>query len=636
MFVALALTLRRPRRHPIPPSMRIAMPAAANGETLRTTDKKPLWLLSCVLSLCVGLLFHMAASISIDNDARALFDSLAQATRQTINVRVKSYTDLLRSTASLFRASEQVSREQFRAYVSHLDLRNNFPGVMNLNYCKALDEAQRPAFEADMRRDYPAGRDGYPAFAIDPPGPRDHYCVLLYIEPIASAPEKYGHDIAARPAVAAVLAQSRDSGEISNSGLQVPMPGRPRLTGMAMRLPVYHNGMPLDTVAQRRAAYQGSVGLGYDLGLMVHGLLAEMPVRNVRLTLFDIGPQATSAQALAHDTRPVFDSAPADPSAPWWQPGGSYDYLSSTMLIDYNGRVWQALFSVRKSELYTQFETSLPWLALLVGFTGSMLLYTVLHTLASSRLRAIRMATGMTEELRASQLRLQQSHQKLRRLAAHADHIKEEERKRIAREIHDDLGQNLLVLRIDADMLASRTQQRHPRLHARARATLRQIDATIKSVRQIINDLRPTVLDLGVNAAVEWQAAQFSLRTGIACEISESHGDISLSDQCATALFRILQESLSNISQHAKASRVQIKLEKYRDCISMTVSDNGVGAGADRRNKQGSFGLVGIEERIKLLGGTFLIDSSPGAGMTVQVTVPLAAGTQDLQPGAAM
>ena len=605
------------------------MPADAKGESLRTPEKKPLWLLSCVLSLCVGLLFHMAASMSIDNDARMLFDSLAHSTKQNINMRVKSYTDLLRGAASLFRASDQVSRQQFHEYVQHLDLRKNFPGVMNLNYCKALDDARRAAFEAAMQRDYPAGRDGYPAFAIDPPEPRDWYSVLVYIEPISSAPEKYGHDIAVRPAVAEVLAQSRDSGEISNSGLQVPMPGRAQVAGMAMRLPVYRNGMPLGTVQQRRAAYQGSVGLGYDLALMARGVLASMPVRNVRLTLFDIGTQASAPQPLAHDTRPIFDSAPAGRQAPWWQQGGSRHYLSSTMLIDYNGRVWQALFSVRKSDLYTPFETYLPWLALLVGFTGSMLLYTVLHTLASSRLRAIRMATVMTDELRASQLRLQQSHQKLRRLAAHADHIKEEERKRIAREIHDDLGQNLLVLRIDADMLASRTQQHHPRLHARARATLGQIDATIKSVRQIINDLRPNVLDLGVNAAVEWQAAQFRARTGIACEVSESHGEISVSDQCATALFRILQESLSNISQHASASRVQIKLEKHHGNVTLTVSDNGVGAGADGRNKHGSFGLVGIEERIKLLGGTFLIDSSPGAGMSVQVSVPLDAGTQD-------
>jgi len=595
------------------------------GEQQLSLEKRPLWLLGFALSLMVGLLFYMAASLSIESDASELFNNLARTTRQNIESRVKSYANLLRGAASLFRANEHVSREQFHRYVANMGLQQNYPGVMNLNYSQELDEAQRPAFETAMRRDYPPGRDGYPAFAIHPSPPREHYSVLVYIEPIASAADKYGHDIAARPLIAEALAQSRDSGRISNSGVPVPMDGRPQLTGMAMRMPVYRLGMPTDTVAQRRAAHLGSVGIGYDLVTMVRSALADMPVRNVRLTLFDVGPQATQALDLPHDMRPIFDSTTAGLHAPWWQPGNSGRYLSSTMLIEYNGRVWQALFSVRKSDLYTRFDAFLPWLALLTGFASAMLLYILFHTLASSRRRAIQMANGMTEELRASQIRLQLSHQKLRRLAAHADQIKEEERKRIAREIHDDLGQNLLVLRIDADMLASRTQRRHPRLNARARSTLAQIDATIKSVRQIINDLRPTVLDLGVNAAVEWQVAQFRQRTGIACEVSESHDDICLSDQCATALFRILQESLSNISQHANASRVQVKLEKCRDTVSLSVSDNGVGAAIDGRNKLGSFGLVGIEERIKLLGGTFYIVSSPGAGMSVHVSVPLGA-----------
>ena len=595
------------------------------GEQQLSLEKRPLWLLGFALSLMVGLLFYMAASLSIESDASELFNNLARTTRQNIESRVKSYANLLRGAASLFRANEHVSREQFHRYVANMGLQQNYPGVMNLNYSQELDEAQRPAFEAAMRRDYPPGRDGYPAFAIHPSPPREHYSVLVYIEPIASAADKYGHDIAARPLIAEALAQSRDSGRISNSGVPVPMDGRPQLTGMAMRMPVYRLGMPTDTVAQRRAAHLGSVGIGYDLVTMVRSALADMPVRNVRLTLFDIGPQAREPLDLPHDMRPIFDSTTAGMHAPWWLPGNSGRYLSSTMLIEHNGRVWQALFSVRKSDLYTRFDAFLPWLALLTGFASTMLLYMLFHALASSRRRAIQMATDMTAELRASQIRLQLSHQKLRRLAAHADQIKEEERKRIAREIHDDLGQNLLVLRIDADMLASRTQRRHPRLNARARSTLAQIDATIKSVRQIINDLRPTVLDLGVNAAVEWQVAQFRQRTGIACEVSESHDDICLSDQCATALFRILQESLSNISQHANASRVQVKLEKCRDTVSLSVSDNGVGAAIDGRNKLGSFGLVGIEERIKLLGGTFYIVSSPGAGMSVHVSVPLGA-----------
>ena len=595
------------------------------GEHPLSAEKRPQWLLGFVMSTMVGLLFYMAASLSIENDASELFNNLARNTQKNIESRVKSYANLLRGTASLFHANEHVSREQFHRYVANIALQQNYPGVMNLNYSQELDETQRAAFEATMQRDYPPGRDGYPAFAIHPPAPRAHYSVLVYIEPIASAPEKYGYDIASRPLIAEMLAQSRDSGNISNSGVPVPMQGRPQLTGMAMRLPVYRFGMPVDTVEQRRAAYQGSVGIGYDLVTMMRSALADMPVRNVRLTLFDIGPQARAPLDLPHDMRPIFDSTTAGMHAPWWLPGNSGRYLSSTMLIEHNSRVWQALFSVRKSDLYTRFDVFLPWLALLIGFASTMLLYMLFHTLASSRRRAIQMANGMTEELRASQIRLQLSHQKLRRLAAHADQIKEEERKRIAREIHDDLGQNLLVLRIDADMLASRTHRRHPRLNARARSTLEQIDATIKSVRQIINDLRPTVLDLGVNAAVEWQVAQFRQRTGIACEVSESHDDICLSDQCATALFRILQESLSNISQHAHASRVQVKLEKCRDTVSMSISDNGVGAAIDGRNKLGSFGLVGIEERIKLLGGTFYIESSPGAGMSVHVSVPLGA-----------
>jgi signal transduction histidine kinase len=257
------------------------------------------------------------------------------------------------------------------------------------------------------------------------------------------------------------------------------------------------------------------------------------------------------------------------------------------------------------------------------GFFSFTLLFSIYHTLASSRRRALEMAREMTQELRASEAKLKHSNETLRRLAAHAENIKESERKRIAREIHDDLGQNLLALRIEAEMLRLRTGERHPHLHERACRTLAQIDTTIKSVRQIINDLRPHVLDLGLNAAVAWQITDFRRRTGIACELFEHEGEIALSDGCATALFRILQESLTNISRHAHASSVEIHLEVQRDKIAMTISDDGVGLPATAERKPGSFGLIGIEERVKILGGTVSITSSPGTGTTVAVTVPL-------------
>jgi signal transduction histidine kinase len=362
----------------------------------------------------------------------------------------------------------------------------------------------------------------------------------------------------------------------------------------------------------------GSIGIGFSVYRVVLGALQEMPVRNARLTLQDIGdPESEGNHTLLFDSAAVGLAAPND-----------QNMLSYILPIDFNGRVWRAEFTAPKYALYSRFDQFLPWLALLTGFCGSMLIYALFHTLSSSRLRAIRMAKSMTKELRDSQAKLQLSHHKLRRLAAHAEQIKEEERKRIAREIHDDLGQNLLALRIEADVLATRTSHRHPRLHARALWTLSQIDHTIRSVRQIINDLRPNVLDLGLGAAVEWQIAQFRQRSGIVCEYVEFGGDDGIDDHCATAYFRILQESLSNVVQHAHASLVRVELRQENGMLSMTISDNGVGLHPRSRNQFGSFGLVGIEERINLLGGTCSIDSSPGNGTLIRVSAPL------LQPGA--
>jgi signal transduction histidine kinase len=371
---------------------------------------------------------------------------------------------------------------------------------------------------------------------------------------------------------------------------------------MAMRIPIYRNGMPVTTVAERRAACIGSVGLGFSVPRLVQAALGEMPVRAVRVTLRD-------SSGIGRPPTLLFDSQPNMPVA-------DSSHFATALPVQFHGRTWHAQ--------YSNFDQFLPALAGSMGFGASVLIYALFVTLASSRRRAVKLARAMTRELRDSQARLQLSHHRLRRLAAHADHIKEEERKRIAREIHDDLGQNLLALRIEADILATRTEKTHPRLHARARATLHQIDNTIRSVRQIINDLRPNVLDLGLSAAVEWQIAQFRLRSGIKCEfIEDAVADHGVDDHCATAFFRVLQESLSNIHQHAAATIVRVELHQSHGMLRMTISDNGIGINAANRHKAGSFGLVGIEERISLLGGNCSINSLPHGGTTVSIAVPV-------------
>lgn len=155
---------------------------------------------------------------------------------------------------------------------------------------------------------------------------------------------------------------------------------------------------------------------------------------------------------------------------------------------------------------------------------------------------------------------LRQSQEELRQLASYQERIKEDERKRIAREIHDELGQNLLALRIDIAMLHARTGNTHPKLNKKVHAVLEHIDSTMKAMRAIINNLRPTVLDLGLNAAIEWQVKEFQRRTGIACELVMPEAEVVVDDNRATALFRILQESLNNVFRHARATRAKIEL----------------------------------------------------------------------------
>jgi len=195
--------------------------------------------------------------------------------------------------------------------------------------------------------------------------------------------------------------------------------------------------------------------------------------------------------------------------------------------------------------------------------------------------------------------------------------------RRIARELHDDLGQNLLALRIDVAMLHARTGTAHPKLNERVGNALNHIDATMKAVRAAINNLRPTVLDLGLSAAIEWQVQDFQRRSGIVCELA-IEDDFTLDDNRATALFRILQESLNNVIRHAQANKVRIDLYRDGQRLFLRIADNGIGIYPDCRRKTNSFGLVGIEERLHALGGDLDIRNDNDKGTILTVWLPVA------------
>ena len=239
---------------------------------------------------------------------------------------------------------------------------------------------------------------------------------------------------------------------------------------------------------------------------------------------------------------------------------------------------------------------------------------------------AIRQLEHEVAERKRAENELQRSRELLRQLSAYQELVKEDERKRIAREIHDELGQNLMALRIDVSMIEARTANSHPRLNQKANQVLRHIDHAIKSVRSIINNLRPSVLDLGLHAALEWQVDQFERRSGISCDLLFEDTQLELDDQRATALFRVLQESLTNVARHSQADLVTIVVRREGDSVTMKIADNGVGIYPGCRRKPNSFGLLGIGERIASLGGNFTVSSVPGEGTVLSVCVPIRVG----------
>jgi signal transduction histidine kinase len=583
-----------------------------------------------LLSCLVATLAYIVTEQLIESEAQERFLNEAKYVQSVISVRIKQYDDLLRGTASVIQSTPELTHRRLHNYIHGLQLKRNFPAVEYVNFAVAVSNSQRQDFVAHMRREARQVLGERASPDISPPGHRPSYLVVAYIEPDPPAASFFGVDLMANPYFGNELLEEPDRGTIFSSGTPIPLLSRPNDIHMGMRMPVYHAGMPHNTVEQRRAAYMGSLGIAFSLPALLHGILEEMPVSGARLTLYDIGPGIDiHGRKVRGRALPLFDSkgTPAAPAPPLEK---SAALFTTTLPLDFNGRPWRAVLSVPRKALYTDLDADYPKLMMAFAFIGSMLLYALLHTLTSSRRAALELAQEMTSELRESQNKLQLSHQKLRRLADHAYQIKELERKRIAREIHDDLGQNLLALRIEGEMLASRTKGTHSRLHGRARATLQQIDTIIKSVRQIINDLRPTVLDLGLSAAVEWQVNQFQRRTGIQCEVIDEHGEISLPDHCATAFFRILQESLTNVVRHANATRVVVELRLNAGWLSLSVRDNGSGLPPGGRNKFGSFGLVGIEERIVILGGTCAVFSGPGGGTTVTVSAPVVEAPEHL------
>jgi PAS domain S-box-containing protein len=225
-------------------------------------------------------------------------------------------------------------------------------------------------------------------------------------------------------------------------------------------------------------------------------------------------------------------------------------------------------------------------------------------------------------ELKKAEHELEESREQLRGLTARREEAREEERKRIAREVHDELGQILTGLKMNVSVLSHRLGAGQDISLGKLQETMLLTDRALQVARNVASALRPSALEMGIVSALEWLAGRFEANTGILCELHIEDDDIQLDEAHAIALFRIVQESLTNVARHAKADRVDIILRHEADEYVMKVKDNGTGFDASQK-KTDSFGLVGIRERALMLGGRVVIDSHPGQGTEIAVRIPV-------------
>ncbi|WP_066405494.1 MEDS domain-containing protein [Flavisolibacter tropicus] len=229
----------------------------------------------------------------------------------------------------------------------------------------------------------------------------------------------------------------------------------------------------------------------------------------------------------------------------------------------------------------------------------------------------------ITDHKKAEEL-LTESYQQIRALTEHLQNIREEEQIRIARELHDEIGQQLTVLKLNADWLREEIDSPDKTIQKKFKDHMAMVDTAIQSVRKISTELRPSALDdMGLAAAMDWHLNEFEKRTNIQSYFLKSEKQPELSAKVQTAFFRIFQEALTNVARHARASEVKVTLTQKNSHLHLSIHDNGAGFDPQKAKEKRTLGLLGMKERAAMIGANYQVQSKSGEGTTVSVLLPI-------------
>lgn len=361
--------------------------------------------IALVAGVLLSIFIFTVIRADIEREARLRFDRYASDAKHVMEARIHSYADILYGLRGAFASSEGINRARFRRLYESLDLKRRYPGFEVVNFAARVSGADKKKFEESVRRDTSVDPGGYPDFAIKPPGERNEYHVLTYVEPMDPNRFAFGLDLGANPAIVtanpkvleALQYAARDSGQVTASGQQIRIKGRREFVGLSMRLAIYRNGMPTTTIAERRTAYLGSVGAGFNVENLMEGLFDSRTAEYMQLRLVDIGPADKAIASISGaKERILYANNIIGEAAPERLTTKNFTKELRTQV---GGRIWEVQFVARKNAIIDRVDSLLPWLVLSAGILCSLLLFGMFYALSTSRTRAVRIAGTIAKEL---------------------------------------------------------------------------------------------------------------------------------------------------------------------------------------------------------------------------------------------
>lgn len=365
--------------------------------------------------LLIGIPVAFGMYLAVENAVMRVnqlqFDREAKATNSILEIRLQSYSHILYALRAQFASERPVDRAQFRRFVQSLNIDRRYPRSVLLNFAVHVPADGRDAFEASVRADKSINRDGYPKFAVKPPGKRPEYFVIVYLEPMVGDEFPFGLDLGANPMaldpekVAQALRDGRDSGNVTASAQPLYLKIQQESVHLGLRLAVYQAGKPVDTVDQRRQAYLGSVGAAFGVETLFREALGDGTMRHMRCHMYDLGLISRKDEAgFGEDRRLLFDTGippgPRVAGAAAEDPGTHFVYRER---VEFADRVWEFEYSANKSAMISGLDKSLAPVALGSGLLVTLLLFGIVRALSTSQRRAVAIASDITRDLRDSE-----------------------------------------------------------------------------------------------------------------------------------------------------------------------------------------------------------------------------------------